>query len=113
MDKLISFFISDAHAAAAPAGQPPSAMSWIFLAIMFIALYLILIRPQQKRVKDHRNMVSQLSKGDEVVTTGGILGRITKVGDNFITLEIANNLEISVQKQAVQSLMPKGTIKSV
>jgi len=111
MDKLISFFISDAHAAAAQPGPPP-AFQWILLAVMFVALYFILIRPQQKRMKDHRNMVNQLSKGDEIVTSGGILGRITKIGDHFITLEIANNLEISVQKQAVQSLMPKGTIKS-
>jgi preprotein translocase subunit YajC len=113
MDKLISFFISDAHAAAAAQPGPPPAFQWILLAVMFVALYLILIRPQQKRMKDHRNMVSQLSKGDEVVTNGGILGRITKVGENFITLEIANNLEISVQKHAVQSLMPKGTMKSI
>ena len=112
MDKLISFFISDAHAAA-PAGQPPSAISWVFLALMFVVMYLFLFRPQQKRMKEHRNLISQLSKGDEVVTSGGLLGRITKVGDNFITLEVADNMEISVQKQAVQSLMPKGTIKSI
>lgn len=112
MQSLISFFISDAHAQAAPAGQAPSAMSWVFLAVMFLALYFILIRPQQKRVKDHRNMVSQLSKGDEVVTNGGVLGRITKIGDNFLTVEIAKDIEISVQRQAIQSLMPKGTFKS-
>jgi len=112
MDRIISFFISDAHAAAAPAGQAPGALQWVFLAVMFVALYVILIRPQQKRMKEHRNMVSQLSKGDEVVTNGGVLGRITKVGDHFITLEIASNIEITVQKQAIQSLMPKGTIKS-
>lgn len=111
MDSIISFFISNAYAAA-PAGQAPSAMSWVFLAVMFLALYFILIRPQQKRVKEHRNMVSQLSKGDEVVTNGGVLGKITGIGDNFLTIEIAKGIEISVQRQAIQSLMPKGTIKS-
>ncbi len=109
----MSFFISEAVAEAGSASQAPGSMSWIFLAVMFAALYFILIRPQQKRVKDHRGMVSQLSKGDEVVTTGGVLGRITKVSDNFVSLEIAKDVEISVQKHAIQSLMPKGTIKSV
>jgi len=112
MDSVISFFISSAHAQAAPAGQPPSAMSWIFLAVMFVALYVILIRPQQKRMKEHRNMVGQLSKGDEVATSGGIVGKITKIGESFINLEIAKDVEITVQKHAVQSLMPKGTYKS-
>jgi len=112
MEKLVSFFISDAHAAAAAQPGPPPAFQWILLAVMFLALYFILIRPQQKRMKEHRNLVSQLSKGDEVVTSGGILGRITKVGDNFITLDVGGNQEVFVQKQAVQSLMPKGTMKS-
>jgi preprotein translocase subunit YajC len=87
-------------------------MSWIFLAVMFLALYFILIRPQQKRVKEHRSMVTTLAKGDEVVTNGGVLGKITKVGDSFLTLEIAQGVEITVQKHAIASLMPKGTIKS-
>jgi len=112
MDSLISFFISNAHAQAAPANQPPSAMSWIFLAVMFVALYVILIRPQQKRMKEHRNMVSQLSKGDEVATGGGIIGKITKIDDSFVKIEIARDVEITVQKNAIQSLMPKGTYKS-
>jgi len=114
MENPMSFFISDVYAQATPAaGQAPNPMSWIFLAVMFGALYFILIRPQQKRVKEHRAMVTTLSKGDEVVTNGGLLGRITKVGDSFITLEIAQGVEVTVQKQAVASLMPKGTIKSV
>lgn len=111
MENLMSFFISDAHAAAG--SSAPSSMSWVFLAVMFGALYFILIRPQQKRTKDHKSMVSQLSKGDEVVTSGGLLGRISKVGDHFITLEIAKDTEINVQKHAIQNLMPKGTIKSI
>jgi len=113
MDSLISFFIANAHAQAAPANQPPSAMSWIFLAIMFVALYVILIRPQQKRMKEHRNMVGQLSKGDEVATGGGIIGKITKIDDSFVKIEIAKDVEITVQKHAIQSLMPKGSYKSV
>lgn len=112
MDSVISFFISSAHAQAPASQNAPDAMSWIFLAVMFGALYFILIRPQQKRMKEHRNMVSQLSKGDEVVTNGGILGKITKVGDSFLTVEIGKSIEIQVQKQSIQSLMPKGTYKS-
>lgn len=112
MDSVISFFVSNAYAQAPAGQQPPSAMSWIFLAVMFGALYFILIRPQQKRVKEHRAMVGQLSKGDEVVTNGGILGKITKVGDSFVSVEIGKGIEIQVQKQSIQSLMPKGTYKN-
>ncbi len=74
-------------------------------------MYFMLIRPQQKRVKDHRNMVQSLAKGDEVVTNGGTLGRITHVGEQFLTLEIAEGVSIKVQKTAISAVMPKGTIK--
>ena len=74
--------------------------------------YFLLIRPQQRRMKDQQGMISRLASGDEVVTTGGILGRITEVGDNFITLEIADGVRIKVQKAQVTQLMPKGTLKS-
>ncbi len=85
----------------------------MLMMVVFIAIfYFLLIRPQQKKAKDHQAMVSKLSVGDEVVTSGGILGRVTDVGDTFLTLEIADSVRIKVQKVQVTSLMPKGTLKS-
>ena len=81
------------------------------LILIFAIMYFLLIRPQQKKVKEHKAMVEALSKGDEVVTNGGLLGRITDVDENFVTLKIADNVEIKVQRHAVASLMPKGTLK--
>jgi len=83
------------------------------IVLMFVLLYFLMIRPQMKRQKEQRQMVEGLQKGDEVVTSGGVLGRITKISDNYMTLEIAPNTEVSVQKTAVQMLLPKGTIKSM
>ena len=82
------------------------------MVIFFVIFYFLLIRPQSKQAKEHKSMVEGLSKGDEVVTNGGLLGKINKVGDNFLTLEIADGLQVQVQKNAVASLMPKGTMKS-
>ena len=106
----MDFFISNAYAqdAAAPGGL----MSFLPLIVIFAVLYFMLIRPQMKRSKEHRQLVSQLAKGDEVVTNGGLLGRITDVTDTFITLEVADNVKSKFQRQAVASVMPKGTIKS-
>jgi len=109
----MSFFISDAFAQAAGASQGAPYGDFIFLILLFVVFYFLLIRPQMKRAKEHKNMVASLSKGDEVVTNGGLLGKITKLGDNFITLEIADGLQVNVQKQSVASSMPKGTIKSL
>ncbi len=83
------------------------------MIVVFIGIfYFLLIRPQQKKAKDHQSMISKLSTGDEVVTSGGVLGRVTDVGDSFVTLEIADSVRIKVQKVQVTSLMPKGTLKS-
>ena len=106
----MGFFIADAHAQSGGGGDPT--FSFIMLIALFAVFYFVLIRPQSKRQKEHKAMVASLSKGDEVVTNGGVLGKITRVGDNFVTLEIAAGLEIQVQRMAVASLMPKGTIKS-
>ena len=98
---------------AAPAQQ---GMDWIGLmplVLLFVLLYFLMIRPQMKRAKEHKTMTEALQKGDEVVTGGGVLGRITKVGDNYVTLQVAENVEIQVQKAAIQTMLPKGTIKSV
>ena len=94
--------------------QPESAgfITFLPMIVLFALLWFLLIRPQQKRAKEHRNMVNALSKDDEVVTNGGILGRITRLDDNFVRLEVANNIEVSVQRHAVASLMPKGTMKA-
>ena len=85
----------------------------IFIIVMMVVFYFFLIRPQTKRAKEHRELVSGLNKGDEVVTAGGMLGRINKVTDDYVVIEIADNLEVKLQKHAIQATLPKGTIKSV
>ncbi|HZP93273.1 MAG TPA: preprotein translocase subunit YajC [Burkholderiales bacterium] len=82
------------------------------LVLMFVLLYFLMIRPQTKKAKEHRVMLQGLQKGDEVVTSGGTLGKITRVGENYVTLEIATGVEIQVQKPSIQTLLPKGTLKS-
>ena len=110
----MSFFISDALAEAAPAAQQGDPLTALLFPIGLIALfYFFLIRPQSKRAKEHKAMTDGLQKGDEVVTQGGILGKITNVGENFISIEIANNVTINVQRASVGALMPKGTIKEI
>jgi preprotein translocase subunit YajC len=106
----MDFFISNAYAQ--DAASQGGLMSFLPLIVIFAVFYFMLIRPQMKRSKEHRNLVSQLAKGDEVVTNGGLLGRITEVSESFITLEIADNVQIQVQRGAVANVMPKGTIKS-
>jgi len=109
----MSYLISDAWAQGAGAGPEGSALGMFLpLVVIFALFYFIAIRPQQKRAKAHREMVASMKKGDEVVTNGGTLGRITAVGDNFVTLEVADGVQIRVQRQAIQMMMPKGTIKS-
>ncbi|MGZ8155645.1 MAG: preprotein translocase subunit YajC [Burkholderiales bacterium] len=104
--------IGDAWAQAA-GGAAGGGFESIFLIVaMFAVLYFLMIRPQMKRAKEHKAMVEGLQKGDEVVTAGGVLGRITKVGDSYVSVEIANNVEIQVQRGAVQTVLPKGTIKA-
>lgn len=107
--------ISLAQAAdpAAPAGAPasPGLASFLPLIIIFVLFYFLLIRPQTKKAKEHKAMIAALAKGDEVVTTGGLLGRVTALDDSFVTLAIAPNVEVRVQRHAVAQLMPKGTAK--
>jgi len=110
----MSFFISNAWAAA-PAtgvGEAGGLSFFLPLIVLFAVFYFIAIRPQQKRTKEHRQLLEALKKGDEVVTSGGLLGRITKVSDNYLGVDVAEGLEIKVQRQAVQQVLPKGTIKS-
>jgi preprotein translocase subunit YajC len=97
-------------AAPAPGGGMES---FLLIGLMFVVLYFLMIRPQMKRAKEHRTMVDALQKGDEVVTAGGLLGRISRVSDNYVTLEIAERVEIQVQRPAIQLVLPKGTIKNI
>jgi preprotein translocase subunit YajC len=108
----MSFFISDA-VAAAPQGQGDALTSFLPLIFIFVVFYFLLIRPQSKKAKEHKQMVEALAKGDEVVTNGGLLGRISRVGDNFIEVELGEGMTVKVQRQAVANLMPKGTIKGL
>ena len=96
----------------APAGDT-GLIGFLPIVLMFVLLYFLMIRPQMKRAKETKLMIEALQKGDEVVTAGGVVGRITKMGEAYVSLEIAQNTEISVQKVAVQTLLPKGTIKSL
>ena len=108
----MDFFISNAYAQDAAQGAQGGLMSFLPLIVIFAVFYFMLIRPQMKRAKEHKQLVSQLSKGDEVITNGGLLGKITDVSDSFVTLELADNLQIKLQRSAVANVMPKGTIKS-
>lgn len=105
--------ISNAYAQAAGGDPTGGLMGLLPLILMFVVLWFLMIRPQMKRAKEHKAMVEALSKGDEVVTGGGIAGRVTEVGDSFVQLEIANNTVVAVQKQAVATVLPKGTLKSL
>jgi preprotein translocase subunit YajC len=99
--------------AAGGGGQGDGYMSMIMIVLMFAVLYFLMIRPQMKRAKEHKSMIDALQKGDEVVTAGGLLGRISKLNENYATLEIANGVEVQVQRPAVQLVLPKGTIKNI
>ena len=110
----MSFFISDALAQ----GEPAAAAGDPFLALLPLVLfavvfYFLLIRPQAKRQKEHRKMVESLTKGDEIVTMGGIAGRITDLGDNFALVEIADGVAVKIRRVAVESVLPKGTLKEL
>ena len=108
-------FISSAFAqsapAAAPGGAESSLMSLLPLVLMFVVLYFIMIRPQMKKQKEHKAMIEALAKGDEVVIAGGVLGRVAKLGESYLNVEVANGVELQVQRVAVVQVLPKGTFK--
>ena len=116
-------FITTAYAQTAPAAPVSSGpfgsllggnlTSFLPIILMFVVLYFLMIRPQMKRQKEQKAMMDGLGKGDEVVTAGGILGKVTKVADGYVTLEIASGTEVTLQKSAVTTLLPKGTIKAL
>lgn len=104
-------FISQAYAqtASAAGGVENSLMSMLPLVLMFVVLYFIMIRPQMKKQKEHKAMIEALAKGDEVVIAGGLVGRVAKLGDSFLQVEVANGVEVQVQRGAVLQVLPKGT----
>lgn len=110
-------FITEARAqTAAPAPTATDSplagiTSMLPLVLMFVVLYFVMIRPQMKRQKEHKAMIEALAKGDEVVTSGGVLGRVSKLGETFVSIEVANGVEIQIQRGAVVQVMPKGTLK--
>ena len=110
---LLDLLIAPAHAQAAPAAGGGSLMSTLLFPIILIGvMYFLMIRPQMKRAKEHRAMLEKLGRGDEVLTNGGIAGTVTEIGDSFVTVEIADNVRIRVQKGAIANVLPKGTLKS-
>ncbi len=108
----MDFLISSAWAQAAPGAPANPLMSFLPLIILFGIFYFMLIRPQMKRAKEQRTMIGALSRGDEVVTTGGLLGRIDEMADQFVTLEIADGVRVKVSKQHITAVLPKGTLKA-
>ena len=109
-------FISNAYAQAIPAADPGvmgSLMSFWPLPVMFVVMYFMMIRPQQKRASEQKAMMDALGKGDEVFTSGGILGKVSKVHETYVTVEVATGTEIVVQKNSITTLLPKGTLKSL
>lgn len=109
----MSFFIPAAMAQTAPAPEANPMVTLLMFGGLFVFMYLFIIRPQRKRQKEHSDLVSSLAKGDEVVMTSGMLGKITKVDENYLVLDVGNNSELKFQRVAVHAVLPKGTIKSI
>ncbi len=109
---ISSAFAQTAPAAAAAGGDMQSSlMSMLPLLLMFVVLYFVMIRPQMKKQKEHKAMIDALAKGDEIITAGGFLGKVSKLGDSFLSIEIANGVEVQMQRSAVVQVLPKGTVK--
>jgi preprotein translocase subunit YajC len=108
---ISSAFAQTAPAAASSGGDMQSLMGMLPIVMMFVVLYFVMIRPQMKKAKEHKAMIEALTKGDEVVTTGGIVGKISKLGDNYVSLEIASGVEVQVQRPAIVLVLPKGSVK--
>ncbi|HEX9813150.1 MAG TPA: preprotein translocase subunit YajC [Burkholderiales bacterium] len=108
----MNWLISDAWAQGSITGGQGGYVSLIMLGGMFAVFWFLLIRPQQKRAKEHKAMIESLAKGDEVVTSGGVLGRVTQLGPSYVSVEIADKVEIKVQRPAIQTVLPKGTLKA-
>lgn len=110
---MLDFLISPAYAQAAGQPQPNALMQFLPLIVLVVLFYFMLIRPQMKRSKEQREMLGALAKGDEVLSSGGLAGRITAIGENYLTLEVADGINVKVQKASVVSVLPKGTLKTL
>jgi preprotein translocase subunit YajC len=110
----MQFIISDAYAQTAQQPQQPDMLTGLFLPMIFLAVvfYFLIIRPQSKRAKEHKSMLADLGKGDEIATNGGLIGKVVKIGENFVEIEVSDGVNVRVQKHAIANLMPKGTMKA-
>lgn len=106
-------FIGTAHAAAPGAAAGPDLVSFLPMIVIFVLFYFMLVRPQQKKAKELQNMIASLQKGDEVVTTGGALGKVSKLTEQYVTLELSGNVQVTFQRAAIQAVLPKGTLKDL
>lgn len=115
IEQVLNIFVSDAYADTVSGAAPQGGgMSFVMMfAIFFLFIYFAIWRPQNKRAKEQRNLLDSLAKGDEVITAGGLVGRLTKITDKYISLSVANNTDIIMQKTAVVSVLPKGTLKTI
>lgn len=113
MISISQLFISNAYAEGAAPAQGAGIMDFLPLFALVAVFYFLILRPQQKRAKEVKQMLEAMQKGDEVVTSGGVVGRVAKLGDTYVGIEVAEGVTISVQKSAIQSILPKGTIKSI
>jgi len=109
---VLDFLISPAYAQSAP-GQTSALMQFLPLVFLLVLFYFMLIRPQMKRGREHKEMLGKLAKGDEVITTGGLAGTVREIGENFVTVEIANGVNVKMQRSAIGSVMPKGSLKAL
>lgn len=110
---MMGFFISDAFAEAAPQAQQPGWAGLVLPLAIFVFFYFLFIWPQQRRTKEHKKLVESIGKGAEVVTNGGLLGRVVDLDENFVLLEVADGVHIQIQRNAIASVLPKGTFKAV
>ncbi|CAN7675748.1 MULTISPECIES: preprotein translocase subunit YajC [Pseudomonas] len=113
MSFLIPAAYADAAAPAAAAGPAGTGFEWVFLVGFLVIFYLMIWRPQSKRAKEHKNLLGNLQKGDEVVTSGGIAGKVVKVSDDFVVIEVSDTVELKIQKVAIAATLPKGTLKAI
>lgn len=113
----MSFLISDAWAQTAATAQPGALQQFLagpgMLVVLLVVFYFLLIRPQMKRAKEHKQMLGKLAKGDEVATNGGVIGKVREIGENLLVIEVADKIEIRVQRHAIASVLPKGTMQSL
>lgn len=109
----MDFLFPTVYAQAAESAAPSATFNLIFIGGMFVLFYLILWRPQSKRAKEHRELIASIAQGDEVMTSGGILGKVTRVSDDYLAIEVANGMELKVQKSSVAAALPKGTISNI